>query len=483
VGEYKGFVGPTYQALSTYVSADRCVNWYPESIPTEGGKSKIAYYPTPGLVLHAATNVYGGPGRGAIVVNGRKFGVAGNQFFEFDAAGDLTPWGNVATDGLSVSMAASNTQIAIASAGKGYVFNLSTNAFTALATDPDAFQGASQFTYLDGYFIALTPGTQQIQISALGDAITWSALDIGINAGIPDNLTGIIADHEFLYLFGGRRTMPWQNTGNADFPLSPIPGTFIDEGLVAPASLARAADTLLWLGQDDRGAAVAYRAAGFRPDRFSTHAVERAWQQYKTVKDAIAFTDQRNGHLEYRITFPSGDATWVFDFATNMWHERASFVNGLLHAQLQQFHCYDGGVHYVLASDGNLYRETQGIYTDAGNPILRMRRAPVLSGGGANPMLFFQRFAVDFEPGEGLDGTPAPGTSPTLMMRYSNDGGKNWSNQATRPAGAIGETDLRGVWNAVDLGAGRRRVFEVTATDPINWVMTGADLDVVKGTS
>lgn len=64
------------------------------------------------------------------------------------------------------------------------------------------------------------------------------------------------------------------------------------------------------------------------------------------------------------------------------------------------------------------------------------------------------------------------GTDPQVMCRFSDDGGKTWSSEIWRSAGATGEYWKRVRWNR--LGRGRRRVFEVSVTDPIPWRITAA---------
>ena len=67
-----------------------------------------------------------------------------------------------------------------------------------------------------------------------------------------------------------------------------------------------------------------------------------------------------------------------------------------------------------------------------------------------------------------------PGYDPQVMLRLSNDGGKNWISEQWRSAGKLGEYEHRVRWNR--LGMARRRVFEVSVTDPIPWRITGAYL-------
>jgi PKD repeat protein len=68
----------------------------------------------------------------------------------------------------------------------------------------------------------------------------------------------------------------------------------------------------------------------------------------------------------------------------------------------------------------------------------------------------------------------SPGADPQVMLRLSNDGGKTWITEQWRSAGRVGEYLRRVRWNR--LGCARRRVFEVSVTDPAPWKITGAYL-------
>jgi hypothetical protein len=70
---------------------------------------------------------------------------------------------------------------------------------------------------------------------------------------------------------------------------------------------------------------------------------------------------------------------------------------------------------------------------------------------------------------------PLGGTDPTLMLRYSDDGGFTYHNEITASAGLIGQYGRRAIWRR--LGTGRNRVWEVVMTDPVKRVWTGCFLN------
>jgi hypothetical protein len=75
-----------------------------------------------------------------------------------------------------------------------------------------------------------------------------------------------------------------------------------------------------------------------------------------------------------------------------------------------------------------------------------------------------------------VSSAPQVGDDPQVMLRMSNDGGKTWPiPEQWRSAGKMGEYWRRIRWNG--LGCARRRVFEVSVTDPVPWRLVGAILE------
>ena len=83
-----------------------------------------------------------------------------------------------------------------------------------------------------------------------------------------------------------------------------------------PPPITKMDNGVFWLGKDARGQGIVYRANGYTGTRVSTHAVEWQIQRYGDMSDAIGYAYQQDGHTFYVLTFPSADATWVYDAAT-----------------------------------------------------------------------------------------------------------------------------------------------------------------------
>jgi len=458
-------------ARSPNAAANRCVNLFPE-IVTEGGKEPAFLSRCPGLRLLATVGV--GPIRGL-----RKFGefgyvASGQQLFKISSTWNSAFVGTISGAG-PVSLADNGIQLFAACNPDGFIYNAQTNVFQEI-TDPD-FAGAVQVGYLDGYFVFNEPESQKFWVTSLLDGLAIDPLDFASAEGAPDLLHGLTIDHREAWLFGQNSIEVWINAGTADFPLQRIEGALIEIGCVSPYTVAKLDNSLFWLGDDARGPGIVYRANGYVGKRVSTHAVESAIQGYATITDALAFTYQQGGHSFYVLQFPSADRTWVYDVATDKWHERAGFNQGALTRHRSNCMMNFGGEIVVGDYDNaNLYALDLNVYADATlpQPYLRAWRALPTGKNNLQPSSH-HKLQLDCEAGVGL--TTGQGSDPRIDLRWSDDGGHTWSNYHSRSLGKIGETGRRVIWHR--LGQTQKlndRIYEVSGTDPTRICITGAEL-------
>lgn len=453
------------------------VNLFPEIVP-EGGKEPAFLNRAPGLKLQ--TTVGFGPIRGMWSYGGYMYVVSGNQLYKVDSSYTVTLIGAVAGTG-PVSMADNGIQLFVACNGPSYIYNANTNAFGPI-TDSD-FPGAVTVSYLDGYFVFNEPNSQKIWVTALLDGTSIDPLDFASAEGSPDGVVGIIADHREIWVFGTNSVEVWYNSGNADFPLSRIQGAFNELGCAAAYSIAKMDNGLFWLGQDARGKGIVYRANGYTGQRISTHAVEWQIQQYGDLSDAIGYTYQQEGHSFYVLIFPQANTTWVYDVATQAWHERAGWHNGSF--TRHRSNCQVFFNNRVLVGDyqnGNVYAFDLEDYSDNGQIQRWLRSWRALPTGQNNLKRTAQHaMQIDLESGVGLN--LGQGSDPQVMLRWSDDGGHTWSNEHWSDMGKIGEY-YRRVWFR-RLGMTlklRDRVYELSGTDPVKVSIMGAEL-LISGTN
>lgn len=342
-----------------------------------------------------------------------------------------------------------------------------------------AFLGSNVVAYQDGYFFFAKPGTNQVYNSDLF-ATTFNGLDFINLEGSTAPVLNMVSMHRNLYIQTSETTEVYYDAGvSPGFPFARINGGYLDQGIAAQFSLAQTANAMFWLGQDRSGNNIVYTTSTFLPERISTFAVEEQLEEYATTADAIGYTYTEGGHSFYVLNFPTAQKTWVYDISTHLWHERAYNSNGNLVMQLGVYHNFAFGIHLMGDySNGNIYQMSQDISTDNGTVIIRKRVAPHLAKDILR--IFYSSFQLDIQQGEGLDGTQQ-GDNPYCLLRFSDDGGRTWSNIKAASVGKIGEFKKRAIFRR--LGFARDRVFEVTISDPIFVAMTGAELYLDLGES
>lgn len=468
-------LGSAYVARSVNAADARMVNLFPEVIP-EGGKEPAFLQRTPGLKF--LQRVGTGPIRGLWAHQTRTpdyYVVSGDGFYKVETlGGTATLLGNVSGTG-PVSIADNGTQIFIACNGPSYIYNEDTGAFGQI-TDAD-FPGAGTVSYLDGYFVFNEPNSQRIWVTQLLDGTSIDPLDFASAEGSPDGVVGIIADHRELWVFGTDSTEVWYNSGAADFPLQRIQGAFNEIGCAAPYSIAKMDNQIYWLGQDARGRGVVYRAAGYVGQRVSTHAIEWQMQEYGDLTDAVAYTYQQDGHSFYVLNFPTANTTWVYDAATQAWHERAGFNNGDFTRHRANNMCnFNGNIIVGDYENANLYTLDPQVYADNDGVQKWLRSWRALPTGQNNlKATAHHSMQIDLESGVGLNS--GPGADPQIMLRWSDDGGHTWSNEHWVSIGKIGQYYRRAIFRRLGMTEKLRdRVYELSGTDPVKIAIMGAEL-------
>lgn len=473
--KFQGFIGPSYTLQSVNIDAQKTVNLIPQMNESGFGKegAVMSFVGTPGLTLKAT--VGNGPIRAQHkATNDYLYVVSGANVYKIDTSFNETLLGSISTTGGNVSMADNGSDLFIVDGTAGYTVNLSSDAF-ATVSDPD-FSAADKVVYQDGYFIFNDSGTGQIFISDLNS----TGIDSGTASaeGRPDNIISMISDHRDLWLFGSDSIEVFFNSGNADFPFERIEGAFVEHGCAAAFSVAKMNNEVYWLGNDDQGRGVVYKARGYQPERISTHAVEIAIGEYTSISDAVAYTYQEAGHYFYVLNFTDANTTWVYDASTNLWHERAytNTKTGQLERHRSNNHAFFNGLHIVGDyQDGKLYEQDLDTYSDNGDEITRLRAAPHVSAD--RKYLFFDQFEIDMEFGVGLDGaSTTQGYDPLVVMQFSDDGGASWSSEKNASIGRLGKRDKRVIWRR--LGYSRDRVFRIKITEPVKIAIVGAHLKV-----
>lgn len=387
--------------------------------------------------------------------------------------------------------------------------------FSVLPSTDGAFSGANTVDIIDNYFVYNNPTTQQWGASDLLSPISQPT-SYSLKDGAPDKLVSLIVDHREVYLMGEISSEVWTDVGAVPFPFQRIPGTSTQHGIAAPFSISRLGNSFAYVSRNNRGQAQIMQMQGYIPQRISTHAVENTLaNQY--VADAISWTYQLEGHETFVVTFPSLQLTWAYDITTQMWHKWLYTANDNTYQRHRGNCCalFQGLVIIGDYENGKLYELDRNNFTDDGQNIRRLRRAPHLVTEFQRQ--YFDELQIQFQPGVGTTGisgasqvvnsnttylgdtytisadgtlliepekiyilatqtpvTYSTTTNPQAMLRWSNDGGSTWSNEHWTSVGQLGKYRNRAIWRR--LGQARDRIFEVSVTDPVNFVIISANL-------
>ena len=349
--------------------------------------------------------------------------------------------------------------------------------FSVLPSTDGGFSGADVVDIVDNYFVYNRPNTQQWGSSNILSPIS-AQLAFSSKDGAPDNLVSIIVDHREVYLLGETSSEVWIDAGLFPFAFQRIPGTNTQHGIAAKFSVARLGNSFAYVSRNVRGQAQIMMMNGYTPTRISTHAVENTLVD-KYIEDARAWTYQLEGHEVYVVSFPTLDLTWAYDVSTGMWHKWLSVDNqNVFHRH--RGNCQANFQNLNLVGDyanGLVYQLDQANYTDNGNEIRRVRRAPHMVSDYQRQ--YFDELQIYFQPGVGLSNGLTDNENPQAMLRWSDDGGSTWSREYWVSIGTQGAYKNRAIWRR--MGWARDRVFEVVVTDPINAVIIAANLKASAG--
>jgi hypothetical protein len=474
--DWPGFVGPSSLSQSPLADCERCVNWYFE--PNDSRSGRPALYPTPGAVPFITGSGINTIGTRALAeMNGRAFGVIGEQAYELFAGQYASPLGAVARDANPAQIAFSGltaSEALFASGGNAYWMNLVSNVFTAA---PVLTGEATQIGMIDGFGLAFNTRLGKLRISNHDDFSTWDPTQFAVRSNAPDNWRAMLVNAPDIWLLGEQSGDVWYNAGNTPFPFAPRPGASFAYGIAATFSTAAAGDSVFWLSQNAQGAGVVVRARGYVPQPINSYALDFAMARYQResiISDAEAITFQRSGHTFYVLRLPTANATWMYDLRTGSWTELGYWNSpeNRYDAWHPRCVCYAFGKHLVGENaTGVISALDDTVGVEADGAAIRRLRVPAAISAAEDGRIYADRFELEIE--HGLGTQTGQGADPVAMLRWSKTYGRTWGNERWQGLGRIGEYDKRTYWlkcGSSDLSL----VPEIVISDPIPARIVGA---------
>ena len=134
---------------------------------------------------------------------------------------------------------------------------------------------------------------------------------------------------------------------------------------------------------------------------------------------------------------------------------------------------FDSRIYVGDYQNGNIYTYSLDVFADYDRPQRWVRSWRALPIGQNNLKRTAQHsLQLDCEVGQ-------TDSAPSIMLRWSDDGGHTWSNEHWVTAGDAGEYGKRVIWRRLGMTQKLRdRVYEISGTDPTRIYIMGAELQV-----
>ncbi len=457
------FLGSAYEARSLPLAGQTLVNLFFEPAPP-GSAEQGMFYGAPGLSAYATVGT--GPIRDAHYAANYGWVVSGSEFYRVGPTGVQTLIGTCPGSG-RVRIVHNDTQVVVMHSAGWHVVTIADLSYGAVPDAPTTAQG----TFQDSYVI-FPNANGTYGWTDIGNAQSLDALNFASAEAQPDPIISVLSDHRELWLFGEQTTEIAQTSGDADLVFTRT--AMLEYGCAAKYSPAKSDNTVFWVGRNNDGQGIVYRADGYSPSRISTHALETAIAGYGDISEAWGYCYQQGGHTFYVLTFPS-HATWAYDASTQRWTHMAyrNTLTGALEPHRGNAYYFLGGNHIMGDRDsGALYVLDLNTFTDNGDPIYRERAWSVIEGEGK--WIRHDELQLMAEMGVGLSGSPADGADPKWNLQYSDDGCRSWGNARELRLGATGRYRNRAI--AMRLGISRNRVYRIWSSDPVKHSVYGANL-------
>ena len=434
----------------------------------QDGRSVAALHGTPGLRLFASTT--SGNDRGMCVHNGVLYKVTGNTLYSISSGGVSTSIGTI-TGTNQCGMVSDGTYLVITTGGDAYVYNGTLTQITDVDLEsPNTAAFNNSRIIFDGNY-------GRFCVADVGNPTAIDGLNYATAESAPDDTIAVAAHKQYVYIFGTQTVEPWYNSGVGSPPYDRVNGAVQNVGLGAIHSVASNENFLYFL--DDKF--IPRRISGITLQTIGTPSTNEEFAGYSTVSDAKGFCFSWRNDNFYVLSFPTADRTWMFQESIGEWLQLSSGQSDGRWRANSYATCYDK----YLVSDyetGEVFYLDQDYYTDNGDAITRERQtqplhAGLIGGSYEGKTVFMSRLELVLEAGIGL--ASGQGSTPQVMLQWSDDGGFTWSNELWQSAGVMGSRYWRVQW--FNLGSFIARVYRFRATDPVKWSWLACNADIELG--
>ena len=458
----------SYKAKSGLVSAERLVNCYAEITPQTSSFPNMVLG-TAGLTVWKDTSV-SLPVYGMRVMGENLFVVVGNKVYKIDSSKTQTLLGKITSEIGRVIMTDNGDQVTIELPdGTTYYCTATASSLTQI-TDGD-FNDSGSITTLDGFTISALIDSNQFQWSDVNNTQNWNASNAATVEANSSKIVRVYQNNLELWFFKEDIIQVYYNTGTGSPLFQRKEGVYIEKGCASKYSVATLDNSFFFLGNDR----IVYQTIGYQLKPISTFPLSQEIEKYEVINDAIGFTYVQDGHKQYCLSFPSENKTWEYDITTELWHERESLDNqnrdGRWRANCQ---AYFAGKNLVGDfQTGIIYELDPDVYTENGTVIKREIIGTTMFKNFARMNL--NKFVVMMDTGVGI--ATGQGSDPQIVGRFSDNGGKTYTDELWQPIGAEGSFLTELFWTKIG-GKARSFIDKLNYSEPTKFHVVGAFVEV-----
>lgn len=431
--------GPSrYHEAAKQSASARLINCYRE---VAGGRSRYVLrsvlgtvdFGTMGQIFLRAMNE----------IDGSVYAVAGGYLHKIASDGTVTQLGGV-SDGEDTVIDGNNGKVTVTANGNYYVWDGSTLS----APTPGAFSSFGSHCFLNNFTLLTEKNGRRVQISGAADPTSLGGSDfVTTELNDSDNVR-IIAISGNAWVF---KEEAIEIFSVATGTLTPLSSATIEKGLKSFKLLTKIPNGAAFIGTDNT-----VYLAGQQVTPISTPFIEESIRDF-TATHMFFYEDA--GHKFVCLRFSDRPA-WVYDLASQEWHERAEGTDIDPWSVVNTVQAYG---KQIAGSDlGSLYT-LERVNADADHPLVRR----------AIGTLDFEdnRTSVPRLTIRGESGSTSSGQSfddpVQCWLRLSKDNGRTWGVERWRDLGALGDYEKIAVWRAN--GSFRRSLTaEFNMTDAVD---------------
>lgn len=442
------FAGGSYADETKPWALQDTVNYIPTLGERAGTRTPAILKCAPGLRLKATVGT--GPIRGTHNAEGRLLAVSGNKLYWVKTDFTVQELGSIPGVGrvqMAHNQVTGGNQVVIATGDAGYVYSTVDNSLQKI-TD-DGYPGASTVRYMGQYFLQIDPLRRFFFHSDLADAFSYSTIDRYEAEASPDRLMCLEVNAGRVLLFGERTIEVYDNvvTENAAFQRS---GIVIDRGCASQHATCILDGAVIFLGDDG----IVYRMDGYSLSRISHHPLETEIAG-SDIRRSFFTTWESRGHKVAYLTMQNGK-TWGYDVASQEFHRRKS--QGMERWRVNTLTPWNGQVIAGDYTNGRLYAVDWDHMQEADAPVERERTFAVMHSDGNKVKVNSVSVELD-------TGNPVAEGANVVQLRYSDDGGRNWSSWRNKDLGPEGNRMAPAVFR--QMGQTKHRIYQIRDTSPV----------------